>query len=87
MTTSHRFPCRNRTGDCTGEPDTPVRVRRAAHTAADDGKHALSVIGVDSRLLEPKGREVWREGGEIKQTAVWIPESTRIALALRAERW
>ena len=34
-----------------------------ANSAADDGKHAESMIGVDTRLLEPYGREVWREGG------------------------
>ncbi len=29
----------------------------------DYGKHALSVIGVDIRVLDPKGRGVWGEGG------------------------
>ncbi len=41
-------------------PNTPVG---GIATAADDGKHAFSVIAVDRSLLEANGREVWREGG------------------------
>ena len=36
-------------------PNTPAR---GAGTAADDGEHAASVIGVDLRLLEPSGRSM-----------------------------
>jgi len=39
----------------------------SSHSAADDGKHAFSVIGVDISLLEAKGREVWREGGALRR--------------------
>ena len=52
----------------------------SSHSAADDGKHAFSVIGVDSSLLEAKGREVWREGGsgsrgtpaDLQAGGVWV---------------
>ena len=37
---------------------------------ADDGKHALSVIGVGQRLLEPKWEGVQGEGGAL---SVWEP--------------
>ena len=51
------------------------------HSAADDGKHALSVIGVDTRLLEPlrrgslRGRACGADQQACEFTGSGVPKS------------
>ena len=61
--------------DC--HPTRRRSCRKCANSAADDGKHAESMIGVDVRLLEPYGRGVFDgEGVPCGDSGLWMTEST-----------